>query len=95
MDGKLCPGIYHPRLEIFTPPPSFRERPPFNSEIFQLPPSRFPNWGRLVGGQFGQNGQKLHENYKIGIFESKQWGGGGGDKPIFWVVGEISPAPPY
>ena len=37
----------------------------------------FPNWGRLVGGgQFGQNGQKLHENDKIGILGSKQWGGG-------------------
>ena len=33
----------------------------------------FPNRGRLVGGQFGQNSQKLHENYKIGIFGSKQW----------------------
>ena len=39
-------------------------------------PAGFPNWGRLVGGQFGQNGQKLHENDKIGIFGSKQWGGG-------------------
>ena len=25
------------------------------------------------GGQFGHNGQKLHENDKIGIFGSKQW----------------------
>ena len=32
----------------------------------------------LTGGarQFGQNGQKLHENYKIGIFGSKTVGGG-------------------
>ena len=40
----------------------------------------FPNevdW--FGGGQFGQNGQKLHENDKIGIFGSTQgWGGGGG-----------------
>ena len=35
------------------------------------------------GGQFGQNGQKLHENDKIGIFGSKQWGGHGEDKTIF------------
>ena len=34
--------------------------------------SGFPKWGRLVGGQFGQNGQKLHENGKIGIFVLKQ-----------------------
>ena len=25
------------------------------------------------GGQFGQNGQKLHEDYKINIFGEKQW----------------------
>ena len=32
-------------------------------------------WGRFVGeagAQFGQNGRKLHENYKINIFEAKQ-----------------------
>ena len=55
----------------------------------------FPEWGQLVGGQFGQNGQKLHENDKIDIFGSKQWGG---DKPIFWVVEGfppvLSPPPP-
>ena len=28
----------------------------------------FPKCGQLVGGQFGQNDQKLHENYKIGIW---------------------------
>ena len=37
----------------------------------------FPNSVRLVGGgeQFGQNGQKLHENYENGILGSKQWKG--------------------
>ena len=34
--------------------------------------------GSTGGGQFGQNGQKLRENYKIGILESKQWKGNGG-----------------
>ena len=34
MDGKLCPGIQTPPLELFTP--SFRESP-FNPEIFQPP----------------------------------------------------------
>ena len=29
-------------------------------------------------GQFGQNGQKLHENYKINIFKAEQWEGHGG-----------------
>ena len=37
------------------------------------------------GEQFGQNGQKLHENYKINILGSKQTGGVGGQAP----VGEI------
>ena len=55
----------------------------------------FPNWGRLVGGQSGQNGQKLHENDKIDIFGSKQWEGTWGGKPIFWVVGGGDrPSPP-
>ena len=27
----------------------------------------FPKWGRLVGVQIGQNGQKRYENYKISI----------------------------
>ena len=44
-----------------------------------------------MGGQFGQNDQKLHENDKIGISGSKQWGG---DKPIFQVVGGGDPPPP-
>ena len=33
----------------------------------------FPNG--VDWGQFGQNGQKLHENDKISIFGSKQLGG--------------------
>ena len=53
--------------------------------------------GLTGGGQFGQNGQKLHENYKVGILGSKQWRGtwGDGDKLIFWVVGWGAPSPPY
>ena len=35
----------------------------------------FPNGVDWWGGQFGQNSQKLHENDKIGILGSKQWGG--------------------
>ena len=46
------------------------------------------------GGEFGQSGQKLHENDKIGIFGSKQWvGGSWGDKPIFRVVGGSPQSP--
>ena len=37
------------------------------------------------GKQFGQNRQKLHENYKINILGSKQTEGVGGQAP----VGEI------
>ena len=33
----------------------------------------FPNRARLVDGHFGQNGQKLHENYKPNAFGAKQW----------------------
>ena len=40
----------------------------------------FPNGVHLKRGQFGQNGQKLHENYKI--------------KLIFWVVEGSSQFPP-
>ena len=50
------------------------------------------------GGQFGQNGQKLHENDKIGIFGSKQWGEGetwrGEGRPISRVVGGSPSNPP-
>ena len=42
------------------------------------------------GGKFGQNGQKLYENYKINILGAKQWG----DKPYFCVVGGSPPVPP-
>ena len=51
----------------------------------------FPKWGRLVEGQFRENGQKLHENYKSnflgGKAEGETWGGqtnfsgSGGDPP--------------
>ena len=55
----------------------------------------FPKWGPLGGGgvmrggQFRQNGQKLHENYKMGGDmggHGGDMGGTWGDKPIFWVV---------
>ena len=45
-------------------------------------------------GSFGQNGQKLHENYKINIFGAKQWWNMGGDKPIFWLVRGDPPSSP-
>ena len=45
------------------------------------------------GGQFGQNGQKLYENYKISILGSKQRGDMGG-KPSFRVVGGDPPQSP-
>ena len=35
--------------------------------------SGFPKWSKLVGGQYGQNDQKLHEYYKINMFEANQW----------------------
>ena len=55
----------------------------------------FPKWGRLMGGQFGQNGQELHENDKISIFESKQWGGGGmGGQANSLSSGRDPPSPP-
>ena len=34
------------------------------------------------GGQFGQNGQKLHGIYKINILGAKQWRGNGGNPPF-------------
>ena len=49
----------------------------------------FPIRVDLSVGHFGQNGQKLSENYKISILGAKQWG----DRPIFQVVGG-SPSPP-
>ena len=33
----------------------------------------FVNRVLLVDGHFGQNGQKLHENYKPNAFGAKQW----------------------
>ena len=50
------------------------------------------------GGQFGQNGQKLHENDKMGIFGSKQWGEGGtwrGGKANFSGSGGIPLQSPH
>ena len=32
----------------------------------------FLKLGQLMGGKFGQNGQKLQESYKINISEAKQ-----------------------
>ena len=56
----------------------------------------FPNRVNWWGGQFGQNGQKLHESDKIGIFGSKKWGGGEGNKLIYRVLGEDRhPSPPH
>ena len=51
----------------------------------------FPKWGRLVGGEFRKNGQKLHENYKINIFGEKRKGG----HVSFRVAGVIHPVPPH
>ena len=42
--------------------------------------------GLVYGGLFGQNGQKLHEDYKINISGAKQQQDMGG-KSIYWVVG--------
>ena len=48
-----------------------------------------------VDNQFGQNCQKLHENYKVTIFGSKQWGDEmGGGKQIFQTVGGFPQSPP-
>ena len=46
------------------------------------------------GGHFGQNGQKLHENDKIGIFGSKQSGGHGRGEANFSGSGGDPPSPP-
>ena len=43
----------------------------------------FPKWDRLVEGQFGENGETLHENYKINIFGEKQRGEHGGTSQFF------------
>ena len=47
--------------------------------------------GSTGGGQFGENGQKLHENDKIGIFWSKQWGDMGGQANFSGSGGGGSP----
>ena len=58
--------------------------------------SQMGSTGGRREGQFGQNGQKLHENNKISIFGSKQWRGGrGGGGTFFRVVGGIPPIPPH
>ena len=49
--------------------------------------------GRFVGRQFGQNRQKLHENYKITIFVTKRWGDIDG-QVNFSGSGGILPVPP-
>ena len=48
------------------------------SAIQQLCSSGFPIRVQLVGVHFGQNWQKLEENYKTNIFGAKQWGDMGG-----------------
>ena len=50
--------------------------------------------GSTSGRHFGQNGQQLHENYKINILGAKQWGGAWGDDPIFRLVEGIPPRHP-
>ena len=54
----------------------------------------FPNGVNLGkgAGKFGQNDQKLHENYKIGILGSKQRGDMGG-QTSFLGSGRILPSP--
>ena len=47
-----------------------------------------------VGGQFGENYQKLLENYKISIFGSKQWGDMGGQANFLGSEGN-PPVPPH
>ena len=58
---------------FFTHPPLKIQKVPVSLflptlKIFQAhpPPQGFPNGVNLWGGQFWQNDQKLHENYKIG-----------------------------
>ena len=47
--------------------------------------------GSTCGAQFEQNGQKLHENYKIIVFGAKQWGGYGMASQFFGYWWEIPP----
>ena len=59
----------------------------------------FPNGVDWWGGQFGQNGQKLHEIDKTSIFGSNQWvgeGHGGGQAIFSGSVGDPpSDSPPH
>ena len=64
--------------------------------IFKKTKQGFPNGVDWWGAQFGQNCQKLHENYKSGIFGSKQWGETWGEQANFSGMGggAIPPVPP-
>ena len=55
--------------------------------------SGFDKWDRLVGRQFGQNSQNLHENYKIRILGGKTVGEHGERRQFFWKVGGSPPVP--
>ena len=63
------------RQEILSYSYFFRLPKFFN--VVSLPPitARVSQLGSTSGGTIWRNGQKLHENDKIGIFGSKQWGG--------------------
>ena len=60
----------------------------------------FPNRVNGWEGEFGQNGQKLHENDKIVILVSKQWGGHmeggklGGGRLVGGSPQSLPPPPP-
>ena len=56
--------------------------------------SMLSQMGSTGGGQFGQNGQKLHGYYKISIFGSKQWGDMGGTSQFFRWGDTPIPQPP-
>ena len=50
---------------------------------------RVSHLGSTSRGHFGQNGKKLHENYKINILHKTE--GGHGGKAIVWIVQGGSP----
>ena len=56
-------------------------KPPQGKGSFSSQGSVFHKGLACRGGQFGQNGQKLHENYKINIFKAEQWEWHGGRMP--------------
>ena len=56
--------------------------------------NRVSQVGLAGGWQFGINGQKLHENEKIGTFWSKQWGDMGGQANFLASVGNAPTLPP-